>query len=40
VHEVDEHSLVPDDRLTIRERAIAAWPSAWQGQNQTCETFW
>jgi excinuclease ABC subunit A len=33
VHEVDEHSLVPDDRLTIRERAIAAWPSAWQGQN-------
>jgi excinuclease ABC subunit A len=33
MHEVDEHSLVPDDRLTIRERAIAAWPSAWQGQN-------
>jgi excinuclease ABC subunit A len=33
VNEVDEHSLVPDDRLTIRERAIAAWPSAWQGQN-------
>ena len=33
VHEVDEHSLVPDDTLTIRERAIAAWPSAWQGQN-------
>ena len=26
-------SLVPDDRLTIRERAVAAWPSAWQGQN-------
>jgi excinuclease ABC subunit A len=33
VHEVDEPSLVPDDKLTIRERAIAAWPSAWQGQN-------
>ena len=33
VHEVTERSLVPDDSLTIRERAIAAWPSAWQGQN-------
>jgi excinuclease ABC subunit A len=33
VHEVTEGSLVPDDRLTIRERAIAAWPIAWQGQN-------
>jgi excinuclease ABC subunit A len=33
VHAVTEHSLVPDDRLTIRERAIAAWPTAWQGQN-------
>ena len=33
VHEVGEHSLVPDDSLTIRERAVAAWPSAWQGQN-------
>jgi excinuclease ABC subunit A len=33
VHEVTEHSLVPDDSLTIRERAIAAWPTAWQGQN-------
>ena len=33
VHAVDERSLVPDDTLTIRERAIAAWPSAWQGQN-------
>ncbi len=28
-----EASMVPDDSLTIRERAIAAWPSAWQGQN-------
>ena len=28
-----EKSMVPDDSLTIRERAIAAWPTAWQGQN-------
>src|SRR3981189_679141 len=33
VHEVTAQSLVPDDSLTIRERAIAAWPTAWQGQN-------
>src|SRR6478735_237118 len=33
VYEVTEESMVPDDSLTIRERAIAAWPSAWQGQN-------
>ena len=33
VHDVSERSLVPDDRLTIRERAVAAWPTAWQGQN-------
>lgn len=33
VHDVTEQSMVPDDSLTIRERAIAAWPSAWQGQN-------
>ena len=26
-------SMVPDDTLTIRERAIAAWPPAWHGQN-------
>lgn len=26
--------MVPDDTLTIRERAVAAWPTAWQGQNQ------
>ena len=26
--------MVPDDSLTIRERAIAAWPTAWGGQNQ------
>jgi excinuclease ABC subunit A len=33
VYEVTEQSMVPDDSLTIRERAIAAWPVAWQGQN-------
>ena len=33
VYEVTERSLVPDDTLTIRERAIAAWPPAWHGQN-------
>jgi excinuclease ABC subunit A len=33
VYEVTERSLVPDDSLTIRERAIAAWPPAWHGQN-------
>ena len=25
--------MVPDDSLSIRERAIAAWPPAWHGQN-------
>ena len=34
VYEVTEKSMVPDDSLTIRERAVAAWPLAWQGQNQ------
>ena len=33
VYSVTERSLVPDDSLTIRERAIAAWPPAWHGQN-------
>ncbi|WP_284615069.1 excinuclease ABC subunit UvrA [Aquabacterium humicola] len=33
VHEVSEQSMVPDPSLTIRERAIAAWPPAWHGQN-------
>ena len=28
-----EASMVPDPALTIRERAIAAWPPAWHGQN-------
>jgi excinuclease ABC subunit A len=33
VHDVTEATMVPDDRRTIRERAVAAWPTAWQGQN-------
>ncbi|MEO5660208.1 MAG: excinuclease ABC subunit A, partial [Polaromonas sp.] len=33
VFEVTEKRMVPDDSLTIRERAIAAWPPAWYGQN-------
>ncbi len=33
VYEVTEKSMVPDDSLSIRERAVAAWPVAWQGQN-------
>ena len=34
VYAVTEQSMVPDPTLTIRERAIAAWPQAWGGQNQ------
>ena len=34
IYEVTEQSMVPDDSLTIRQRAIAAWPQAWGGQNQ------
>ena len=34
VYEVTEASMVPDPALTIRERAVAAWPQAWGGQNQ------
>lgn len=33
VYEVTEESMVPDSSLTIRQRAIAAWPTAWGGQN-------
>ena len=33
VYEVSERSMVHDENLTIRERAVAAWPLAWQGQN-------
>jgi len=33
VYEVSERSMVPDETKTIRERAVASWPTAWQGQN-------
>ena len=33
IYDVTEKSMVPDPSLTIRERAIAAWPPAWHGQN-------
>ena len=33
MHRATEASLVPDPSLSIRERAIAAWPGAWQGKN-------
>lgn len=33
VYDATEKTMVPDDSLTIRERAIAAWPPAWHGQN-------
>ena len=33
IHNITEQTLVPDPSLTIRERAVAAWPGAWQGQN-------
>src|SRR5690606_28275680 len=33
VHDVPESLMVPDPSLTIRERAVASWPTAWQGQN-------
>src|SRR3954464_4031167 len=33
VYDATERSMVLDDSLTIRERAIAAWPPAWHGQN-------
>ena len=33
IYDVTEQSLVPDDTVTIRERAVAAWPPAWHGQN-------
>jgi excinuclease ABC subunit A len=33
IYDATEASMVPDDSLTIRERAVAAWPPAWHGQN-------
>ncbi|SEI62005.1 excinuclease ABC subunit UvrA [Pseudomonas sp. NFR16] len=34
VYDVPEELMVPNDSLTIRQRAVASWPLAWQGQNQ------
>ena len=33
IYDATEQSMVPDTSLSIRERAIAAWPPAWHGQN-------
>lgn len=33
IYDATEETMVPDDTLTIRERAIAAWPPAWYGKN-------
>ena len=33
VYTMTEDSMVPDPSLTIRQRAVAAWPLAWGGQN-------
>ncbi len=33
IYDVTEKSMVPDNNLSIRNRAVAAWPTAWQGQN-------
>src|ERR1051325_6863246 len=33
IYDATERSMVPDGSLTIRQRAIAAWPPAWHGQN-------
>jgi len=34
IYDATEQTMVRDDSLTIRERAITAWPTAWGGQNQ------
>ncbi len=33
VFDVSEDSMVPNRSLSIRQRAIAAWPQGWQGKN-------
>lgn len=33
IYDATEESMVPDPNLSIRDRAIAAWPPAWHGQN-------
>ncbi|MGM1029432.1 MAG: excinuclease ABC subunit A [Actinomycetota bacterium] len=32
VHDVPEALMVPDDSLSIRDGALAAWPTAWHGK--------
>lgn len=32
VYDVPLHLMVPDDSLTIRDRALDAWPRAWHGK--------
>ena len=32
VYDVPEELMVPDDSLSIREKALAAWPTAWHGK--------
>ncbi len=34
IYDATEATMVIDPTLSIRERAVAAWPTAWQGQNQ------
>ena len=34
VFDVTEQLMVPDESLSIREKAIAAWPNGWNGKNQ------
>jgi excinuclease ABC subunit A len=33
IYDATEQSMVPDESLSIEQRAIAAWPPAWHGQN-------
>nr|HEX4313357.1 excinuclease ABC subunit UvrA [Kofleriaceae bacterium] len=33
IYDATEASMVPDPARTIRDRAVAAWPLAWGGQN-------
>ena len=33
MYDVTEALMVPDPTLSIRDKAIASWPPAWQGQN-------
>ena len=34
IYDATEATMVHDSALSIRERAVAAWPTAWHGQNQ------